>query len=72
MVAILFMHETVAAWVAKYFKSHPLKSKTEEAIKKRLLDCQAYCNKCRAADLTHSLPRRVAELKNKKGDRLKY
>ena len=44
----LFMHETVAAWAAKYFKNHPLKQKDKsvETIKQRLAECEAYCNTC--------------------------
>ena len=70
----LFMHETVAAWAAKYFKNHPLKQKDKsvETIKQRLAECEAYCNTCKVSDLTHSLPRRVAELKAEKGGKLKY
>ena len=68
----LFMHETVAAWAAKYFKNHPLKQKDKsvETIKQRLAECEAYCNTCKVSDLTHSLPRRVAELKAEKGGKL--
>ena len=29
----LFMHETVAAWAAKFFKNHPLKDKTLESVR---------------------------------------
>ena len=68
----LFMHETVAAWAAHYFKNHPLKAKSLETVKKRLSECEAYCNTCEVSDLTHSLPRRIAELRKNKGDRLKY
>ena len=68
----LFMHETVAAWAAHYFKNHPLKDKTMATVTKRISECEAYCNTCEVSDLTHSLPRRVAELKAKRGDRLKY
>ena len=70
----LFMHETVAAWAANYFKNHPLqrRDKSVDTIKQRLSDCEKYCNTCEVLDFTHSLPRRVAELKAKKGDRLKY
>ena len=69
----LFMHETVAAWADKYFKKHPLPSRTEAAVKQRLKDCQAYINKNHEVkDLTKSLPRRVSELKAEQGQRLKY
>ena len=29
----LLMHETVAAWAAKFFKNHPLKDKTLESVR---------------------------------------
>ena len=61
-----------AAWASNYFKNHPLKDESLETIKERLSACEAYCNTCDVSALTHSLPRRVAELKAKKGDRLKY
>ena len=68
----LFMHETVAAWAAHYFKHHPIKDKTIEAVKQRLADCEAYCNSKNVAELTQSLPRRVGELKDAEGGRLPY
>ena len=68
----MFTHETVAAWAANYFKNHPLKDKPLETIKKRFSDAEAYCSTCEVSDLTHSLPHRIAELRAKRGDRLKY
>ena len=77
-LADLFMHETVAAWVRKYFRKHPVSKisdlKTNRAaVAEGLRACEKHINKeYEVAALCASMPRRVEELLRKRGDRLKY
>ena len=77
-LADLFMHETVAAWVRKYFQSNPL-CKTADLRKnwrsfdKGIKDCEKYINQFHDVhSLCRSMPMRLNKLKDNGGDRLHY
>ena len=77
-LADLFMHETVAAWVRKYFQSNPL-CKTADLRKnwrsfdKGIKDCDKFINKFHDVhNLCKSMPKRLSKLKGNEGDRLRY
>ena len=77
-LADLLMHETVAAWVRKYFIAHPIfkgpdLEKTWQSFEKGMLECEAHINAHHdLAGLCASLPRRVQKLLDNEGDRLHY
>ena len=77
-LADLFMHETVTAWVRRYFRSNPVPKvhdleANKCAVVAALGACAKHINKeYDVKALCSSMPRRVAELVLAKGDRLKY
>jgi hypothetical protein len=77
-LADLFMHETVAAWVRQYFRKHPVvKNQTlavnEAAVIAGLKACEKFINEeYDVESLCSSMPRRVEEIRKRRGDRLKY
>ena len=74
----LLMHETVAAWVRKYFRARPIiKGPDLETnwvrFENGLKECEKHINDHYDVDgLCRSMPRRLLKLKEKKGERLKY
>lgn len=77
-LADLFMHETVAAWVRRYFRKNPVVKSYDLATNRAavvagLNACQRHINKeYDVSGLCSSLPRRITELLAAKGDRLKW
>ena len=77
-LADLLMHETVAAWVRKYFISHPLlKSpdleKNWRSFEKGMQECEAHINEHHdVSGLCQALPARLQKLEASHGDRLRY
>ena len=75
-LADLLMHETVAAWVRKYFITHPMLKgpdleKNWHSFEKGMLDSEAHNNAHHdLSGLCVSLPRRLQKLRDNKGDRL--
>lgn len=74
----VLLHETVAAWVRKYFRAHPWKfGKCQETnvarFRRTLKACEEYINAAyKVRDLCYSFPRRIQELIDAEGKRLKY
>ena len=77
-LADLFMHETVAGWVDRFFTKHPLKPSRSVADNtdfffERMVACESHINANYDVDgLCRSLPRRVEELIQANGNRLRY
>ena len=77
-LADIFMHETVVAWVRRYFRKNPVtQNKGLEANKAAVIAslkaCEKHINKeydVRA--LCSSMPKRTQMLLSKEADRLKY
>ena len=77
-IADLLLHETVAAWVRKFFKKFPMQwTYDQEANKKNFLaklkEAEAYINRNHDVNaLSHSFPKRIKKLVKVKGRRLKH
>ena len=77
-LADLFMHETVAAWVRKYFQSNPLcktadLKKNWRSFDKGIKDCEKHINKSHDVHgLCRAMPMRLRQLRDSGGDRLRY
>ena len=77
-IADLLLHETVAAWVRKYFRGHPIKwcndqDKNYAEFVRRLKECEKFINKNHnLKSLSLSFPRRVKQLRKEKGRRLRF
>ena len=77
-LADLFMHETAAAWVRKYFQACPVEKCAD--IKKNwrrfdvgLKECEKHINKHHdVRALCRALPARLRKLRASGGDRLRY
>ena len=77
-LADLLMHETVAAWVRKYFIAHPVVKSAD--LEKNWLSFETGMRACEAhinahhdvSGLCESLPRRLQKLFVNVGDRLHY
>ena len=77
-LADMLMHETVAAWVRRYFRVHP-DTKTADldrnckSFLNGMKDCEKYINEhYEILQLCGSMPARLQMLIDAKGDRLKY
>ena len=74
----VLLHETVVAWVRRFFKKHPFKSVSnvrdnQKVFCKLLKQCEAHINaNYDVSALCKSFPRRISELLTAKGDRLRY
>ena len=77
-LADLFMHETVAAWIRRYFKKNPVRRRPDleenkQAVVAALAQCAKHINEeYEVSELCKSMPRRVDELLLAQGGRLKY
>ena len=77
-LADLLLHETVAGWVRKYFRDHPIKwcndqDKNYDQFVSRLKKCEKFINKRNdLKGLSLSFPRRVKQLRMEKGRRLRF
>jgi len=77
-LADMLMHETVAAWVRRYFRVHPhTKNAGLDTNYKSFLEgmqnCEKYINEhYEVSQLCGSMPGRLQKLIEAKGDRLKY
>ena len=77
-LADLFMHETVAAWVRKYFQSNPLcktadLKKNWRSFDKGIKDCEKHINKSHDVHgLCRAMHMRLRQLRDSGGDRLRY
>ena len=77
-LADVLIHETVAAWIRKYFKAHPVKMSGSmdanfRALTDSLKQCQSFINKKHDVDgLCRSFSDRIKKVIAAKGDRLKY
>ena len=74
----MLMHETVAAWVRRYFHVHPHTKNADldtkyKSFLKGMKDCEKYINEhYEILQLCGSMPARLQMLIDAKGDRLKY
>ena len=72
------MHETVAAWVRKYFQSNPLcktadLKKNWRSFDKGIKDWEKHINKSHDVHgLCRAMPMRLRQLRDSGGDRLRY
>ena len=70
------MHETVAAWIRRFFQMHPVakdKSLDEnrESLLAGLAACEKYINKNYSVEsLCHAMPKRVELMLKSQGDRI--
>ena len=77
-LADMLMHETVAAWVRRYFRVHPHTKNADldtnyKSFLKGMRDCEKYINENYDIwQLCGSMPARLQMLIDAKGDRLKY
>jgi hypothetical protein len=78
-VADVLLHETVAAWVRKYFQTHPIRNvadleKNYAAFLVGMSECEAYLNNnYEVENLCRALSKRLKMLRDEsRGDRLKY
>ena len=77
-LADLLMHETVAAWVRRYFVAHPVMKTADletnwRCFEKGLAECEAHINKnYDVHGLSESMPVRLQKLRDSRGDRLHY
>ena len=77
-LADVLLHETVVSWVRKYLKQHPIHLTSSmprniTRLKDLLEEAVSHINTYyEVEDLCHSLPRRLSELKDGEGERLKY
>ena len=75
-LAEVFMHETVAAWIRRYFQMHPVtkdKSLDEnrESPLAGLASCEKYISqKYKVESLCNAMPKRVETMLKPQGDRL--
>ena len=73
----MLLHETVAAWVRKYFRSHPMcwvadQDKNVAAFLSKLRECESYINQnYKGGDLAREFNGRIEKLIKEKGRRLK-
>ena len=76
-LADVLLHETVAAWVRKYFKAHPFSRKgsideQEARLRSLLSECATHINENYEVEaLCRSFPKRLQEVVDNLGDRLK-
>ena len=75
----MLLHETVVAWVRKYFRKHPYrnphktKAQNYQAFLQCLRDAEAHINRTYdVAGLCASFPARIDDLIKARGDRLRY
>ena len=77
-LADFFLHETVVAWVRKWFKKHPFKAVEDiennyQLFLSRMRECERHINANYDVDgLSHSVVKRLLKLEEKGGARLKY
>ena len=74
----VLLHETVAAWIKRYFQMYPVaKDKglddNRASIVAGLQSCEKYINSnYDVASLCRALPRRIAKMIQEKGDRINH
>ena len=74
----ILLHETAVAWVRSFLRQHPVKighnqAKNIENLEEKLQEAESHINTYyEVEDLCKSLPRRLKELVEAKGSRLKY
>ncbi len=76
-LADFFLHETVLAWVRKWFRKHPFKAAENVGTNynlclERLQECEDHINQhCEVDRLCHGAVKRLAKLRDMKGARMK-
>ena len=77
-MADVWPHETAVSWIRAYLKKHPLQkgcgiAAMKEAFARTMNDCMSHINaEYDVADLSACYPKRMADLRARKGERLKY
>lgn len=77
-LADFFLHETVVAWIRKWFKKHPFKAVENvqtnyNLFLSRLQECERHINENYAVDsLCRDTVMRLEKLRDKKGARMKF
>ena len=77
-LADFFLHETVVAWVRKWFRKRPFKAvedidKNYVLFLDRLKECEGYINdNLKVEDLCRDAVARLKQLRDQKGQRLKF
>ena len=77
-LADFFLHETVVAWIRKYFRKRPSGAVEDvsvncELFKSRLQACEQYINAhCKVANLCNDVVMRLQDLRDKQGRRLRH